>query len=351
MENQNDIDTTFSEASKASGEPVTFPGFEKVWDKVDTQLDQHLHPAPKKVPSWIPYGIAASIIIGSGIFFLTGKDQADHQSVTSVTAQKLPQPSKIEAQGSQNSQLADVTAPETIQKENSGKASENIVTRNIVVPPPLSTSMGQNEAASTSARSSVEIDDDDHRFRQSIAVNRKKKQAYEEEREADKEVIAKKVSGVQITTATANSGINSLSASDNGVSRKGYLSEVAPASIAGNTEDPDKPAFIQILSPGISIRVAPAEQGNTLAIQSSDPAFSAEDCLYIINNELAGIGKFRTLNAGNIKSVTVLTGTKAILLYGKKASRGIVIAETRDFSSTEVKKIRKALKKDSLGNP
>lgn len=350
MDNQNDIDTAFSEASKASGEPVTFPGFEKVWDKVDKKLDQHLHPAPKKVPSWIPYGIAASIIIGSGIFFLTGKNQADNQQAKTVVAQTPSQPSKIEVPGSQNSLPADTTFPSTVRKKNTDRASGNIIIKDGIIPSPLSGPVVHNEAALTSAESAVQVEDNDHRFRQSMAVNSKKQQAYEEERETAKEAIAKKVSGIQITTATANSGINSLSASDNDVSRKGYLADAEPSSSGSITQDPDKPAFVQILSPGISIRVAPAAQGGTLTIQSSDPAFSGEDCLYVIDDETAGIERFRTLNAGNIRSVTVLTGKKAISMYGKKASRGIVITETQNFFSGDVQKVRKALKKDSSEN-
>jgi|GEM_PF-4399496 len=345
MDNQNDIDTAFSEASKASVEPVTFPGFEKVWDKVDRQLDHHLHPAPKKVPSWIPYGIAASIIIGSGIFFLTGKNQADNQQAKTVVAQTPSQPSKIEVPGSQNSLPADVEFPAAVREKNTGRASGNTITRDGIVPSPLSGPVVQNEAGHTSAESAVQLEDNDHKFRQSMAVNEKDQQVYEKERTAGDEAV-----GQKMKAKVATSGFNNLSGSEHGISRRASLADAAPSSSESITQDPDKPAFVQILSPGISIRVAPAAQGGTLTIQGSDPAFSAEDCLYVIDDETVGIERFRTLNAGNIRSVTVLTGKKAISMYGKRASRGIVITETKNFFSGAVQKVRKALKKDSSEN-
>lgn len=345
MDNQNDIDTAFSEASKASGEPVTFPGFEKVWNQVDRQLNQHQQPAPKKVPSWIPYGIAASIMIGSGIFFLTGKDQADNQQAKTVVAQTPSQPSKIGVPGSRNSQPSEVTFPSKVWENNTDRGSGNTITRDGIVPSPLSGLIVPNESARTSAESAVRVEDDDTMFRQSMAVNVKDQQAYEKERTAGDEA------GVQNMKAkVATSDFNNLSGSADGISRRGSLADAAPSPSESITQDPDKPAFVQILSPGISIRVAPAAQGGTLTIQGSDPAFSAEDCLYVIDNETAGIERFRTLNAGNIRSVTVLTGKKAISMYGKKASRGIVITETKNFFSGEVKKVRKALRKDSSEN-
>jgi hypothetical protein len=39
MEN-NSIDKTFNEASKTLEEPATFPGFDKVWAKVEEKLDK-----------------------------------------------------------------------------------------------------------------------------------------------------------------------------------------------------------------------------------------------------------------------------------------------------------------------
>ena len=41
MENNHDIDKKFNEASQSLEEPATFPGFDKVWAKVEEKLDDH----------------------------------------------------------------------------------------------------------------------------------------------------------------------------------------------------------------------------------------------------------------------------------------------------------------------
>jgi len=40
MENNHDIDKKFNEASQSLEEPATFPGFDKVWAKVEEKLDK-----------------------------------------------------------------------------------------------------------------------------------------------------------------------------------------------------------------------------------------------------------------------------------------------------------------------
>ena len=43
MENNHDIDKKFNEAYQSVEEPVTFPGFDKVWEKVEKKLDKKEH--------------------------------------------------------------------------------------------------------------------------------------------------------------------------------------------------------------------------------------------------------------------------------------------------------------------
>ncbi len=107
MENNHDIDKTFSEASKNSEEPATFPGFDKVWDTIEEKLDKK-QDRKKIFPGWIPYGIAASLIIGSGIFYFTDKNE-DIDTIQPVIAGNIID--------SQKNTVASV--PEHIQKLDS----------------------------------------------------------------------------------------------------------------------------------------------------------------------------------------------------------------------------------------
>ncbi|STC94159.1 hypothetical protein [Chryseobacterium carnipullorum] len=74
MENNQDIDKRFNEASKLSEEPAVFPGFEKVWGKVEEKLDQK-EEKKRILPVWFPYGIAASVILGLGVLYFLDKKE------------------------------------------------------------------------------------------------------------------------------------------------------------------------------------------------------------------------------------------------------------------------------------
>ncbi|RXM39329.1 hypothetical protein BOQ62_12175 [Chryseobacterium sp. CH21] len=73
MEN-NHIDQQFNEASKLSEEPTVFPGFEKVWEKIEEKLEKK-EEKKRMIPLWLPYGIAASLMIGLGAFYFMNKKE------------------------------------------------------------------------------------------------------------------------------------------------------------------------------------------------------------------------------------------------------------------------------------
>lgn len=130
MEN-NHIDQQFNEASRLSEEPTVFPGFEKVWEKVEEKLDT---PKEKKkiIPLWFPYGIAASLIIGLGAFyFMNKKDTAE--LVKPVIAESKTAPDPVS-----NTDIAtiDQITKENIQKEkkNAKPAIEKLAVNSISVP-------------------------------------------------------------------------------------------------------------------------------------------------------------------------------------------------------------------------
>jgi len=115
MEN-NSIDKTFNEASKTLEEPATFPGFDRVWAKVEEKLDKKEQKKSKIVPIWLPYGIAASLLIGSGIFYFSNKK--DNAEVTQqVIAKNIISENKPSAAISEHVQKADSIIKVNIQKE------------------------------------------------------------------------------------------------------------------------------------------------------------------------------------------------------------------------------------------
>lgn len=133
MEN-NHIDQQFNEASKRSEEPTVFPGFDKVWEKVEEKLDEKKD-KKKIIPAWLPYGIAASLIIGMGaLYFLNKKEVTESVKSAIVEHKAAPKPSL-------NNHIAtiDHITKENIQKEKNKKhiVEETVIVYNDIVPEPL----------------------------------------------------------------------------------------------------------------------------------------------------------------------------------------------------------------------
>ena len=83
MENINNIDQLFNEESKKSEENTDFPGFEKVWEKVEARLDKAEN-KKRIIPIWLPYSIAASLAITIGLaYFFNQKNELTNPSITS----------------------------------------------------------------------------------------------------------------------------------------------------------------------------------------------------------------------------------------------------------------------------
>ncbi|RZJ41853.1 MAG: VWA domain-containing protein, partial [Chryseobacterium sp.] len=110
MENNNDIDKKFNDASQSAEEPATFPGFEKVWAKVEEKLDKK---AEKKrvIPIWFPYGIAASLIIGLGAFYFINKKE-----VVDVSKPQIAQ-NTVSTKVNSKVQVIDSTVKSNIEEE------------------------------------------------------------------------------------------------------------------------------------------------------------------------------------------------------------------------------------------
>uniref|UniRef100_A0AAU6WLX0 Uncharacterized protein n=1 Tax=Chryseobacterium endophyticum TaxID=1854762 RepID=A0AAU6WLX0_9FLAO len=115
MEN-NSIDKTFNEASKTLEEPATFPGFDKVWAKVEEKLDKKEEKKRKGMGLWIPYGIAASLLIGSGIFYFTSESETPAVPKQAM-AQQILAPKSQQAEISANIRKTDNIVKANIQKE------------------------------------------------------------------------------------------------------------------------------------------------------------------------------------------------------------------------------------------
>lgn len=77
MENNfENIDKKFSEASESSDEKLNTPEFENIWNKIEEKLDKK-ETKKRILPIWLPYGIAASLLIGSVLFYFNSKNSVE----------------------------------------------------------------------------------------------------------------------------------------------------------------------------------------------------------------------------------------------------------------------------------
>ncbi|WP_106915289.1 T9SS type A sorting domain-containing protein [Chryseobacterium aurantiacum] len=135
MEN-NHIDQKFNEASKLSDEPTVFPGFDKVWEKIEDKLDKKKE-KKRIIPVWFPYGIAASLMIGLGALYFLDKNN----TVESVKSEIAEQSSLKEPVASNHIASIDSITKENIQKEKyknkSNSTTEKLAVNSNPVPIPL----------------------------------------------------------------------------------------------------------------------------------------------------------------------------------------------------------------------
>ncbi|HEX7871095.1 MAG TPA: VWA domain-containing protein, partial [Chryseobacterium sp.] len=110
MENNHDIDKKFNEASQSLEEPATFPGFDKVWAKVEEKLDNK-EEKKKIIPIWFPYGIAASLIIGLGAFYFINKNDVSEIKKTAIAQ------NEVSPKVNSDVQIIDSTVKSNIEKE------------------------------------------------------------------------------------------------------------------------------------------------------------------------------------------------------------------------------------------
>ncbi|MFZ4929488.1 T9SS type A sorting domain-containing protein [Chryseobacterium sp. Mn2064] len=303
MEN-NHIDQQFNEASKLSEEPTVFPGFEKVWGEIEEKLDKK-EEKKRIIPLWLPYGIAASLVIGMGVFYFVNKKETAKPLIVESQTLRGPINKKDIAK-------IDRTIKENIRKEES-------------LPIPL-----VHQVPSV-----VEIDVYTSRHTCSIPAVE---------------------APPRITTALPRIYHDSLKETNidevvvMGYGRKVKKEMVTSSStitIASTDKVPMKPsAVLSSLSGkvhGIAVASAKTKEGISIrGAKSIDGSFSIP--LYVVDGVVIGnkSGFFDVLEAGNIKEIKVLKGTEGSALYGSKASNGVVIITTKGLSKEEIEKLREA---------
>lgn len=355
MEN-NHIDQQFNEASKHSEEPTVFPGFEKVWTKVEEKLDQKKE-KKRMIPIWLPYGIAASLMIGMGAFYFLNKKDASEPIQPAIAE-------NINLRGPVNkTDIAkiDSTIKNNIKKEkNTVKPIEKLAAN--ATPEPTKSSVGLSTPPSTlpvlvpsnkvyqrvtgEYQSEKEINDDIFSSRKAAYQTDikfiKKKDTSGGNKEIEEVVVAALGIKKNQKSVSASSAITSTALNN-------PLQSTVYSSLQGTVQG------IQITASGSG---SVSNQGNTIINNNSlgylnenkimirgVASVKAENkALYVINGVVVGEEVFRNVDPNKIESINVLKGSSATAMYGSRAANGVIVVTIKNLSGKEKRKLKRLQK-------
>lgn len=360
MENNHDIDKKFNEASKDLDEPATFPGFDKVWAKVEEKLDTKEHKKRRILPIWLPYGIAASLMIGVGGFYFFNENKNGAESTKPVIAKNIVASNSTSStsEPTEKIQKIDQIVKENIEKKMIAPApivmleSSAGLTVNTYIAPSL---ISDPVAQSMPAPSSIMPYKADTLKQQNIeevvvmAFGTKKVKK-------DITSSAQSISSMDIENKPNNSMLSSLQETSEaepitpyngadpvvlGYNKGNVKRSVTSVPILG--EKVGNKYFTNSLQGSVSGLTINMESGkidsnNAIVIRGVSSLKEDANPLYIINGAISDVTKFKSLNPDSIDTMTVLKGEKATAIYGNKAVNGVIVIETKKELNVEKKK-------------
>ncbi|WP_343663134.1 TonB-dependent receptor plug domain-containing protein [Chryseobacterium mucoviscidosis] len=371
MEN-NSIDKTFNEASKTLEEPATFPGFDRVWAKVEEKLDKKEQKKSKIVPIWLPYGIAASLLIGSGIFYFSSKK--DNAEVTQqVIAKNIISENKPSAAISEHVQKADSIIKVNIQKETLPPVTIAAEAPPVAIQAPFPVvsstplaSHARSEEPVVLERENKIIEDapKNQNIEEVIAMGIKKEKASMVNSLASSSSEKKRLTDLNAVADTAEAvySTNPYDLKESSQEpeilayNKGYLKAKQP--IAGNYQGlanriGNKEAINSIrgAAPGVNINSISGRQGSgkvDISISCEGSSKTNNSPLFVINGKTTDSELFKRIDPNKIESIRVFKGDAAISLFGNQAANGAILVETKDISRKEKRMLKRLLKKEKL---
>lgn len=356
MENNHDIDTKFNEASKALDEPATFPGFEKVWGNIEDKLEKKQN-KKRIIPVWMPYGIAASLIIGLSTFYFINKEN-DTVTKSIITqnqflAEDNPRPIsenilKIDNEIKSNIQK-EIVAPKTFKKVNDLPATVAYLPAAALYSPIVYEAKAQSMTIVAEPIVQNRLDTLKQKsIEEVIAMGIKK----------EKKSIVHSASMI-----SSNSGYVSKMASVTDTAQfipPNSLEKIVEPNIIAynkaNKKTQNNVSTTQVLAEkignkyianslqgsvsGLTINVGSGkvDSSNAIVIRGMSSLKENSNPLYVINGVVSDVKKFNSLDPATIVAITVLKDEKATSVYGSKAVNGVIVVETKDISKDEKKK-------------
>ncbi|HAO08738.1 MAG TPA: hypothetical protein DCQ50_17565 [Chryseobacterium sp.] len=371
MEN-NSIDKTFNEASKTLEEPATFPGFDRVWAKVEEKLDKKEQKKIKIVPIWLPYGIAASLLIGSGIFYFSGKK--DNVEVTQqIIAKNIISENKPSAAISEHVQKADSIIKVNIQKETLPPVTIAAEAPPVAIQAPFPVVSSTPLASPARSEEPVVLERENKIIEDApknqntevvIAMGIKKEKVSMVNSLASSSSVKKKLTDLNAVADTAEAvySTNPYDLKESSQEpeilayNKGYLKAKQP--IAGNYQGlanriGNKEAINSIrgAASGVNINSISGRQGSgkvDISISCEGSSKTNNSPLFVINGKTTDSELFKRIDPDKIESIRVFKADTATALFGNQAANGAILVETKDISRKEKRMLKRLLKKEKL---
>jgi Ca-activated chloride channel family protein len=318
MENNiENIDDKFREASNVSDEKMNKLEMDNIWNKVEEKLDKK-EGKKRILPVLYPYGIAASLIIASGIYFFNSKNSTEIEQTQIVKDEgkpiRNPEVQKI-----------DETIKNNIEKEITSKepkiAAIHIPNRTKIVNTLPKKNAVYTEFGTYNMRVGKYTTDEYYIKKQSPpSISNSKNSSLENvvitglgiKRESNSSAInVQTISADQLFSRPNSNVLNALS---------GKVAGLEVFDMDGISENE-----VQIKIRGISS----LKEGN--------------EPLVVINGELYNANVLQVLKPKKVKKITVLKGEAAASIYGVKGQNGVIVIETKHLR----RKIREDLRKVS----
>ncbi|NML59425.1 SusC/RagA family TonB-linked outer membrane protein [Chryseobacterium cheonjiense] len=362
MENNHDIDKTFNEASKSLEEPVTFPGFDKVWAKVEEKLDQREERKHKRIPAWLPYGIAASLLIASGIFYFTSTKDNNTTIDESVIAKNTVGEKISSPQISEQIRKTDSVVKVNIQKQIVSSPAVKLARNETRKSPVASLMPPAYEIASASSFDKTVLEIREERavmdsikrnnIEEVIAMGIKKEKA-----SMNALASSKKISDLNKIADTADYEYQDLTFGHREklqepeiLSKKSSAKEYKP--LASNSVkktllgEKQSAASLNGFTPGLSINSISGATGSgrvDISVGYQTNSKTGAEPLVLIDGAVSDIETLKKIAPSKIDNISVISKEKAGGLFDGKAKNGLIVVITKDISKTEKQRLKKLL--------
>ncbi|MFT3919831.1 hypothetical protein [Cloacibacterium sp.] len=304
MENfEKNIDQFFSSESKKAEENTSFPGFEKVWDKIENRLDKTEKKSSKKViPLWLPYTIAASVVLFFGINYLLNYNNINTVNSNSTLGENPHHNNNFDSvKIARINQSIKQNIEQNLVKENSNNNNFTQV---------------------------------EHKFPQTVIANsspEKEKQILEIDSKREDENSANNDKVMMLAKSAPSPTIAQNNSNDDSIgiieTKKYKTAEVSK--IAFNNKKTSEEFSATAEAPAFSDFVAINDDDFKISQKHST------ELLYIIDGYVADTKFLKNYNKRKITSLNIVEGENAKKLYGNLAKKGVVVITTKGLNSQE----------------